>query len=108
MIEDHRRRYSRNYQPMKRSTIIVFLLAVLLGWLAVHSLRHTRNDWYEFCTTQAFGWPFAWQIDHCLCDGEGGLTEHPVSSFALNSGIVLVFGLTASGLYGAFGKLRKC
>ncbi len=27
-----------------------------------------RNGVFEFCTTQAFGFPFPWYCDWCLCE----------------------------------------
>ena len=93
---------------MKRPTIFVFLISVLLGGLIVYSLRHTRNDWYEFCTTRAFGWPFAWQIDNCERDGQGGLKEFPSSTLAMNSGAVLGFGIVTACLFQFLsGLLRR-
>ena len=92
---------------MKRPPIFVFAISVLLGGLIVYSLRHTRNDWYEFCTTRAFGWPFAWRIDNCECDGQGGLTEFPSSTLALNSGMVVAFGIVTASLFHIFTELRR-
>lgn len=93
---------------MKRPTIFVFLLSLLLVGFSVYSLRHTRNDFYEFCTTKAFGWPFAWRIDNCECDGQGGLTEFPSSTLAMNSGAVLAIGIvTASLFHFLSGRLKR-
>lgn len=92
---------------MKRPTIFVFLFSVLLGGLVVYSLRHSRNDWYEFCTTKAFGWPFAWQIDNCECDGQGGRTEFPSSTLALNLGVVIGFGIVTASLFHRLAGLRR-
>lgn len=93
-------------QSMKRPTIFIFLVSVLLSSLIVYSLRHTRNDWYEFCTTHAFGWPFAWRIENCECDGQGGLVEVPPSALALNSGVVVAFGIATAGMFHFFTRLR--
>ena len=87
--------------------MIVFLLTVLLGSLLVYSLRQTQNGLEEFCTTKAFGWPFAWQIDNCECDGRGGLTEFPSSALAMNSGAVLAFGVVTASLFSFFSWLQK-
>ena len=92
---------------MKRPTIFAFLLSVLLGGLTVYSLRHTRNDFYEYCTTRAFGWPFAWRIDNCECDGQGGLTECPASTLAMNSGAVLCFGIVTTSLFHLLSRLPR-
>lgn len=91
---------------MKPLTILVFLLSLLLGGWIVYSLRDTRNGWYEFCTTRAYGWPFAWRIDNCECDGQGGLTESPTSSLIMNLGAILAFGFTNDRLAARFLRRR--
>jgi hypothetical protein len=93
---------------VKPLTIFVFLLSLLLGGLIVYSLRDARNGWYEFCTTQTYGWPFAWRIENCECDGQGGQTEFPSSTLAMNSGAILAFGLANARLVGLlFGPTKR-
>lgn len=38
------------------------LLALSIGTVLA------RNGVFEFCTTQAFGFPFPWYYDWCLCE----------------------------------------
>jgi len=32
------------------------------------ALAPVRNGQYEFCTTRAYGHPFPWYVDYCLCE----------------------------------------
>ena len=89
----------RNSPTMRRWKIIifVFLLSALTGGAYVYSRRDARNGDYEFCTTRAYGWPFATRIDHCECDGRGGLTEHLAAAKYWNAGAVLLFAEMMAG-----------
>jgi hypothetical protein len=93
---------------MKRAAILLFLISMVVGGLLIYSTRHARNDLYEYCTTRAFGWPFPWRIDHCECDGQGGLTEFPPSTLAKNSCAVILFAtVTTSILLAAWFPFRR-
>lgn len=70
-----------NPMVARRST---FLSALAVGVVLFAFLAVQRNDFYEFCTTRAYGYPFAWRIDNCLCDGRGGRTVYPVHAMILN------------------------
>jgi len=52
-----------------------------------------ENDFFQFCTTKAYGWPAPLRIEYCLCEGER--TDFPAWAKLANGGLVL-----ASGLFG--------
>jgi len=57
--------------------LLVFLASLTLGGVALYLMRDTENIGFEYCTTKAYGLPYAWRIDNCLCDGKGGQTVYP-------------------------------
>lgn len=62
-----------------------------------------ENDFFQFCTTKAYGWPAPWRIEYCLCGGGG--TVRPASSRAVNLGLAAGAGL-AGFLLGGGGSGR--
>lgn len=48
----------------ERVILIVSLLITAIPFLA---FCKARNDFWECCTTKAYGFPMPWYIDHCLC-----------------------------------------
>ena len=56
------------------------LLAASLGTIGV------RNDLFEFCTTKAYGFPFPWYYDWCLCERN----SPPISPVSCAFNIVFV------------------
>lgn len=73
----------------------VFLMALAAAGLVLYSQRN--NEYPDYCTTKAYGWPLPWRIDNCECDGRGGLTEYPTESVVWNLSLALA---------GAFGVSR--
>jgi len=47
------------------------ITAGLITALMLSTLSH-RNDAFEFCTTRAFGFPFPWRVEWCLCEPPAG------------------------------------
>jgi len=72
------------------------LIGLIASATALFALRHSRNGFFEYCTTTAYGMPFPWEIDHCPCDGRGGLIEHPVWASVLNIGSALLAAYVVS------------
>ena len=64
MVKDRRERW----------TLAVCLAATAMP-LALFSTA--RNDFWEYCTTKAYGFPMPWYIDHCLC-GKGQFAVNPL------------------------------
>jgi len=65
-------------------------------------LSATRNGFFEFCTTKAYGYPFPWYVDHCLC-AKSALPVNP-GYWALNIAIILALG---GGLSFVWATLRS-
>lgn len=82
---------------MKSVPLVIFLTSLLVGSLLLYSQRHARNDYFEYCTTKAYGLPYPWRIENCPCDGRGGLTEHPTEAKLWNGMAVLMFAGAFSG-----------
>ena len=84
---------------MKCSTKVLFLSMLLVVATGLFLLRHARNDFFEYCTTRAYGLPLPWRVDNCECDGRGGLTEYPgiyaVLNCASGTGLALLLSLAA-------------
>ena len=85
----------------KRECVI---LAVTLAVTSVPFLAFctARNDFWECCTTKAYGFPMPWYIDHCLC-GTGQPAVNPLFCFV---NIVLWVGASLL-LAGIVEKMRK-
>ena len=56
--------FTRETKKLVVSSTIWSLL--ILG--ASIGTTHFRNDFFEYCTTKAYGFPFPWYMNHCLCD----------------------------------------
>jgi hypothetical protein len=82
---------------MKSATLGILLTSLLAGSLLVYSQRNARNDYFEYCTTKAYGFPYPWLIESCPCDGRGGLTEHPMQAKLWNAMAALALAGVFSG-----------
>lgn len=82
---------------MKSATLGIFLASLLAGSLLVYSQRNARNDYFEYCTTKAYGFPYPWLIENCPCDGRGGLTEYPTQAKLWNAMAALALAGVFSG-----------
>ena len=92
---------------MKTVTIAVFLLTLLISGSYVYSQRTARNQFEEYCTTRAYGWPFPNRIEHCECDGKGGLTEHRPFASIWNASTALAFSMLTVGAFRFSLKIRR-
>jgi hypothetical protein len=69
---------------MMNRRLLVFLTSLALGGFALYLMRDTENVFFEYCTTKAYGLPYAWKIDNCICDGRGGETIYPTIASWVN------------------------
>ena len=68
-----------------------------IAFLPLLALAGTPNDFFEFCTTTAWGYPFPWRVDYCLC--EGGESVTPLPYVGMNLGLIAVAGLVGAGIF---------
>jgi len=77
-----------------------FLITILaLGGL-VALLAGTRNGMAEFCTTRAYGWPFAMHYDYCPCGTMMGNDPAPKWAMIANGILVVLVGTLVQGMTG--------
>jgi hypothetical protein len=69
------------------------------------ALASVENDFFQFCTTKAYGWPAPWRIDYCEC--EGAKTVYPASGKFMNAGAVVGSGVVGFALFGSLALLRQ-
>lgn len=84
-------------------------IAGIVGILAIGLmevvLAKSENDFFQFCTTKAYGWPAPWRIDYCEC--EGATTVYPTTSKVVNLSAVAGGGIGGFVLVGGFALLRR-
>ncbi|MEM7146801.1 MAG: hypothetical protein AAF591_16835 [Verrucomicrobiota bacterium] len=80
---------------MSKRTIGFGLLAAVVGMMLVGGLEvaaaEKRNQWFEFCTTKAYGWPLPWRVDYCAC--EKSRKERSRVHAVVNVGLILAGGV---------------
>ena len=85
------------------------LIAGLVAVLAIGGLEallaNSENDFFQFCTTKAYGWPAPWTIEYCEC--EGAATVHPTTSKTVNLGAVAGGGFFRFAFVGGFSMRSK-
>jgi hypothetical protein len=84
--------------------LIAGLIAMTAAGAIVALLAKSENDFYQFCTTKAYGWPLPWKVVYCEC--EGAKTVHPVSSRIGNLSFVAGSGLAGFFMAGGLSRLR--
>jgi len=77
---------------MKRK-FMAFILVAVAGSALLYSLKAARNDFFEYCTTKAYGLPLPWKIENCECDGRGGQTAYPAEHAAINVASVAIVAI---------------
>ena len=90
--------------PLKIGIIAAVVAVLLLGIVEI-SLARSENDFFQFCTTKAYGWPTPWKIDYCECNGLK--TVYPAFNFSVNIGLILAGGLASLILFGGIAKILK-
>ena len=85
------------------------MLAGIVGVMAIELievvLAKTENDFFQFCTTKAYGWPAPWRIDYCEC--EGAKTAYPTTSAIVNLSAVAGGGMCGFAIWGGIALLRQ-
>ena len=76
-------------RPLKADLIAGICAIVAVGAIEA-AFANTENDFFQFCTTKAYGWPAPWRIDYCEC--EGGETIYPALNAMINIGLILASG----------------
>lgn len=91
-------------QHLKTGLIAGIVAIAAVG--AIESvLANAENDFFQFCTTKAYGWPAPWKIDYCEC--EGGKAVYPVISKIMNFITIAVSGITGFIFFGGISLLRR-
>ncbi|MFM7182297.1 MAG: hypothetical protein ACKO2G_12640 [Verrucomicrobiales bacterium] len=91
-------------RPVKVSLIAGFVAMIAAGAL-VAAFAKTENDFFQFCTTKAYGWPAPWKIDSCEC--EGSKTTYPMTSKLVNFSVIAGSGIAGFALAGGLFRLRN-
>ena len=91
---------------MLNRRLLVFLASLTIGGVALYMMRDTENIVFEYCTTKAYGLPYAWKIDNCICDGKGGQTVYPTIAPWVNYSSV-VFGSFLMALLVPRSRIKK-
>ncbi len=79
---------------LRMFAIYRFIACSTLAAVPVLAVAAQRNDFFECCTTRAYGFPLPWHIGWCLC-GKSNLPVNPLYIF-VNIGLILGFGWIAS------------
>jgi len=90
-------------RPLKTGLIAGIGAIVAVGAIEA-AFANTENDFFQFCTTKAYGWPAPWKIDYCEC--EGVKTAYPATSKIMNFAAIAVCGIAGSALFGGISLLR--
>jgi len=98
----------KKFSMMNRQ-LITRMSAGIVGVLAVGLIEvafaKTENDFFQFCTTKAYGWPAPWRIDYCEC--EGARTTYPITGKIVNLSAIVGGGIGGFSLCGGIGLLRR-
>jgi len=86
----------------KKRYVIFSILTISISIILCVHFSQNRNDWFEYCTTRAYGLPFPWIIENCLCDGRGGQTTYPIIFWIFNVLIFLIPGIVISVISNSF------
>lgn len=85
--------------------LIAGLVAILAIGALEAALAKSENDFFQFCTTKAYGWPAPWAIEYCEC--EGATTVHPTTSKIVNVGAVAGGGFLSFAFIVGLATLSK-
>jgi hypothetical protein len=91
-------------RPLTTGLIAGIVAIVSVGAIEA-VLANAENDFFQFCTTKAYGWPAPWKIDYCEC--EGARTTYPAISKIMNFTAIAVSGIAGSVLFGGISLLRR-
>ena len=85
--------------------LISGVVAMGVAGSVVAVLAKRENDFFQFCTTKAYGWPAPWKIDYCEC--EGSKTTYPTASKIVNFSLIAGSGVACFALFGGISLLRN-
>jgi hypothetical protein len=91
-------------RPLKVG-LISGIVAMVMAGSVVAAFAKTENDFFQFCTTKAYGWPAPWRIDYCEC--EGSKTTFPTTSKIVNFSMIAGSGIAGFALFGGISTLRN-
>lgn len=78
----------------------------IIGAIATEGLfANTENDFFQFCTTRAYGWPAPWRIKYCEC--EGLKTSYPAISKIVNLSVVAGSGIAGFVFCGGISLMKN-
>jgi hypothetical protein len=96
-------------RPLKVGLISGIVAMVMAGSVVAGSVvaafAKTENDFFQFCTTKAYGWPAPWRIDYCEC--EGSKTTFPTTSKIVNFSMIAGSEIAGFALFVGISTLRN-
>lgn len=90
--------------PQLKAGLIAGVVAIVAVGVIEALFAKTENDFFQFCTTKAYGWPAPWRIDWCEC--EGGSTTYPTTGKIVNFSSLAGSGIAAFAVVGGIPLLR--
>ncbi len=81
------------------------ILAMIAGGGIIAALSKTENDFFQFCTTKAYGCPTPWKIDWCPC--EKGMPTHPSKYIVVNLSVIAGSGIVGFALFSPRDKQQN-
>ncbi|MDF1739809.1 MAG: hypothetical protein P1U86_11675 [Verrucomicrobiales bacterium] len=91
-------------RALKNGLIVALVVTIAAGAIEA-ALAQTENDFFQFCTTKAYGWPAPWRIDYCEC--EGAKTVYPARSKVVNLFAIGGSGFLAFAFVSGLSLLRQ-
>jgi hypothetical protein len=91
--------------PPLKTGVIAGIGAIVAAGAIEAAFTNTENDFFQFCTTKAYGWPAPWRIDYCEC--EGAKTIYPTTSKIENLSAIAACGITGFALFGGISLLQR-
>ena len=88
-----------------KAGLIAAIVAVFVAGSIEAVFAKTENDFFQFCTTKAYGWPAPWRIDYCEC--EGAKTVHPPTSKIVNLSVIGGSGFLGFAFFGGVSLFRQ-
>lgn len=85
--------------------LIAGIIAMVVAGSVIAVLAKAENDFFQFCTTKAYGWPAPWKIDYCEC--EGSKTTFPKASKLVNFSMIAGCGFAGFALFSGISTLRN-
>ncbi|MCP3924709.1 MAG: hypothetical protein GY714_19205 [Desulfobacterales bacterium] len=82
-----------------------WLYSIIISGLIFTVCLNIRNSYFEFCTTKAYGFPFPWKIDYCIC--EGGKTVLSKGAVIGNATVFIVLSLILVWIINKLLKEKK-